>query len=151
MVEGARLEIVLPSTGYQGSNPCLSAIKSKGDPKGSPLFFMPKLSPFEPSHERHTVPRLQICAGCANALLRPLAQIWVRKSLSLRHKKAREIQKDLPCFFMPKLSPFEPSHERHSVPRLQVCAGLQNALRHPLAQTWVRKSLSSHLIESPTQ
>ena len=25
MVEGARLEIVLPSTGYQGSNPCLSA------------------------------------------------------------------------------------------------------------------------------
>ena len=27
MVEGARLEIVLPSTGYQGSNPCLSAKK----------------------------------------------------------------------------------------------------------------------------
>ena len=29
MVEGARLEIVLPSTGYQGSNPCLSAKKSE--------------------------------------------------------------------------------------------------------------------------
>ena len=89
MVEGARLEIVLPSTGYQGSNPCLSA--NKRTPNASALGV---LLLAEPLH--HLNPRMSgtacrdclLCAGLQNALRHPLAQTWVRKSLSLRQKKA---------------------------------------------------------------
>ena len=105
------------------------------------LFFIVEAPPFEPSHERHSVPRLQVCAGLQNALRHPLAQTWVRKSLS-PHLIESPPQSRWYLFFIVEAPPFEPSHERHTVPRLQVCAGHPNALCRPLAQTRVRKFLS---------
>ena len=64
------------------------------------------------------------------------------KSLSLRHKKGIPPQSRWDTFFIVKVHHLNPRMSGALHRDMPVCAGCPNSLRCPLAQTWVRKSLS---------